>query len=186
MVLPVATIAGIQVRIHLTFLLLLAFYAWIYYIDGGPQAAIDGVVFTLLIFLCVLLHEFGHALAARIFGIRTPDITLLPIGGVARLERMPANPQQEFVIAVAGPAVNVLIAIAIFVVIGGIVPVREFGLVDTASGTLLAKLLVVNILLVAFNMIPAFPMDGGRVLRALLAHKCATRQQPAWLQGSGK
>ena len=66
MVLPVATIAGIQVRIHLTFLLLLAFYAWIYYIDGGPQAAIDGVVFTLLIFLCVLLHEFGHALAARI------------------------------------------------------------------------------------------------------------------------
>jgi Zn-dependent protease/CBS domain-containing protein len=165
----VATIAGIQVRIHLTFLLLLAFYAWIYYIDGGPQAAVDGVVFTLLIFLCVLLHEFGHALAARTFGIRTPDITLLPIGGVARLERMPANPQQEFVIAIAGPAVNVLIAIAIFVVIGGVVPVREFGLVDTASGTLLDKLLVVNILLVAFNMIPAFPMDGGRVLRALLA-----------------
>ena len=165
----VATIAGIQVRIHLTFLLLLAFYAWIYYTDGGPQAAVDGVVFTLLIFLCVLLHEFGHALAARTFGIRTPDITLLPIGGVARLERMPANPQQEFVIAIAGPAVNVLIAIAIFVVIGGVVPVREFGLVDTASGTLLDKLLVVNILLVAFNMIPAFPMDGGRVLRALLA-----------------
>jgi Zn-dependent protease/CBS domain-containing protein len=165
----VATIAGIQVRIHLTFLLLLAFYAWIYYIDGGPQAAVDGVVFTLLIFLCVLLHEFGHALAARTFGIRTPDITLLPIGGVARLERMPANPQQEFVIAIAGPAVNILIAIAIFVVVGGVVPVREFGLVDTASGTLLAKLLVVNILLVAFNMIPAFPMDGGRVLRALLA-----------------
>jgi Zn-dependent protease/CBS domain-containing protein len=165
----VATIAGIQVRIHLTFLLLLAFYAWVYYIDGGPQAAADGVLFTLLIFLCVLLHEFGHALAARTFGIRTPDITLLPIGGVARLERMPANPLQEFVIAIAGPAVNVLIAIAIFVVIGGVVPVREFGLVDTASGTLLDKLLVVNLLLVAFNLIPAFPMDGGRVLRALLA-----------------
>jgi Zn-dependent protease/CBS domain-containing protein len=175
----VATIAGIQVRIHLTFLLLLAFYGWIYYIDGGPQAAIDGVVFTLLIFLCVLLHEFGHALAARTFGIRTPDITLLPIGGVARLERMPANPRQEFVIAIAGPAVNVLIAIAIFVVIGGVVPVREFGLVDTASGTLLNKLLVVNILLVGFNLIPAFPMDGGRVLRALLAtqmrYSAATR-----------
>ena len=120
----VATIAGIQVRIHLTFLLLLAFYAWIYYKHGGPQAGIEGVVFTLLIFLCVLLHEFGHALAARTFGIRTPDITLLPIGGVARLERMPANPQQEFVIAIAGPAVNVLIAIAIFVVIGGVVPLR--------------------------------------------------------------
>ncbi len=166
---PIATIAGIQVRIHLTFLLLLGFYAWIYYSDGGPQAAVDGVIFTLLIFLCVLLHEFGHALAAKIFGIRTPDITLLPIGGVARLERMPANPRQEFVIAIAGPAVNVFIAIAIFVVIGGVLPLREFDLVDTAGGTLLAKLLVVNVLLVAFNMIPAFPMDGGRVLRALLA-----------------
>jgi Zn-dependent protease/CBS domain-containing protein len=165
----VATIAGVQVRIHLTFLLLLAFYAWIYYIDGGLQAAIAGVIFTLLIFLCVLLHEFGHAVAARTFGIRTPDITLLPIGGVARLERMPANPQQELIIAIAGPAVNVFIAIAIYLLIGGILPVREFGLVDSASGTLLDKLLAVNILLVAFNMIPAFPMDGGRVLRALLA-----------------
>ena len=91
----VATIAGIQVRIHLTFLLLLGFSAWIYYTDGGPQAAVDGVAFTLLIFLCVLLHEFGHAFAAKAFGIRTPDITLLPIGGVARLERMPANPSRN-------------------------------------------------------------------------------------------
>jgi Zn-dependent protease len=165
----IATIAGIQVRIHLTFFLLLGFYAWIYYAEGGPQAAIDGVAFTLLIFLCVLLHEFGHALAAKTFGIRTPDITLLPIGGVARLERMPANPRQELVIAIAGPAVNVLIAIAIFVVIGGVLPLREFGLVDTATGSLLEKLFAVNILLVVFNMIPAFPMDGGRVLRALLA-----------------
>ena len=175
----VATIAGIQVRIHLTFILLLAFYAWVYYIDGGPQSAIYGVVLTLLIFLCVLLHEFGHALAARTYGIRTPDITLLPIGGVARLERMPANPQQEFVIAIAGPAVNVVIALAIFVVLDGVVPLRDFHLMDTSSGTLLDKLLLINILLVAFNMIPAFPMDGGRVLRALLAtqmrYSAATR-----------
>jgi Zn-dependent protease/CBS domain-containing protein len=165
----VATIAGIQVRIHLSFLLLLAFFAWICYKDGGPQAGVAGVVFILLIFLCVLLHEFGHALAARTFGIRTPDITLLPIGGVARLERMPANPQQEFVIAIAGPAVNVLIAVVIFVVMGGVVPVTEFDPVDTASGTLLDNLLELNLMLVVFNMIPAFPMDGGRVLRALLA-----------------
>jgi Zn-dependent protease/CBS domain-containing protein len=165
----VATIAGIQVRIHLSFLLLLAFFAWIGYKDGGAQAGVAGVVFILLIFLCVLLHEFGHALAARTFGIRTPDITLLPIGGVARLERMPANPQQEFVIAIAGPAVNVLIAIVIYVVMGGTIPVTEFDPVDTASGTLLDNLLEVNLMLVVFNMIPAFPMDGGRVLRALLA-----------------
>jgi Zn-dependent protease/CBS domain-containing protein len=165
----VATIAGIQVRIHLTFLLLLAFFAWICYKAGGPQAGVDGVVFILLIFLCVLLHEFGHALAARTFSIRTPDITLLPIGGVARLERIPANPRQEFIIAIAGPAVNVFIAIAIFVVMGGAIPVPQFDPVDTASGTLLDKLLEVNLMLVFFNMIPAFPMDGGRVLRALLA-----------------
>ena len=165
----IATVAGIQVRIHFTFLLLLGFYAWIYYTEGGPKAAVDGVAFTLLIFLCVLLHEFGHAFAAKAFGIRTPDITLLPIGGVARLERMPANPWQELVIAIAGPAVNVLIAVIVFLLIGGVLPLHEFLLIDTASGNLLVKLLFVNVLLVAFNLIPAFPMDGGRVLRALLA-----------------
>jgi Zn-dependent protease/CBS domain-containing protein len=165
----IATIAGIQVRIHLTFLLLLGFFAWIYYAEGGLGAAVDGVAFTLLIFLCVLLHEFGHAFAAKAFGIRTPDITLLPIGGVARLERMPANPRQELVIAIAGPAVNVLIAGIVLLLTGGALPIQEFGLIDTASGSLLGKVLNVNVLLVAFNVIPAFPMDGGRVLRALLA-----------------
>lgn len=165
----VATIAGIQVRVHLTFLLLLAFYAWIGYKHGGAQAGVAGVVFILLIFLCVLLHEFGHALAARTFGIRTPDITLLPIGGVARLERMPANPQQELLIAIAGPAVNVLIAIAIFLVMARVVPLPGFNPMETASGTPLDQLLGINVMLVVFNMIPAFPMDGGRVLRAVLA-----------------
>ena len=165
----IATVAGIQVQIHFTFLLLLGFYAWIYYTEGGLDAAMYGVAFTLLIFLCVLLHEFGHAFAAKAFGIRTPDITLLPIGGVARLERMPANPWQELVIAVAGPAVNVVIAIAVFLLIGGVLPWHEFPLIDSAGGSLLTKLLLVNVLLVAFNLIPAFPMDGGRVLRALLA-----------------
>ncbi|MGA7882608.1 MAG: M50 family metallopeptidase, partial [Terrimicrobiaceae bacterium] len=127
----IATVVGIQVRIHLTFLLLLGFYAWIYYAEGGLEAAVYGVAFTLLIFLCVLLHEFGHAFAAKAFGIRTPDITLLPIGGVARLERMPSNPWQELVIAIAGPAVNVLIAAIVFLLIGGVLPLQEFGLIDT-------------------------------------------------------
>ncbi|HEY5704479.1 MAG TPA: site-2 protease family protein [Terrimicrobiaceae bacterium] len=165
----IATIGGIQVRIHLTFLLLLVVFAWIYYVEGGPKAAVGGVIFTLLIFVCVLLHEFGHAFAAKTFGIRTPDITLLPIGGVARLERMPTNPWQEFVIAIAGPAVNVVIAVFLFLLIGGVLPFHEFLLIDTPSGSLVVKLLSVNVLLVAFNLIPAFPMDGGRILRALLA-----------------
>ena len=164
-----ATVAGIQVRVHLTFLLLLGFYAWVYYLDGGLKAAAGGVTLTLLIFLCVLLHEFGHAFAAKIFGISTPDITLLPIGGIARLARMPANPWQELAIAIAGPAVNVLIAILLWFTVVGNLPASEFSLIDTAGGMLSAKLLAVNLLLVGFNMIPAFPMDGGRVLRALLA-----------------
>ena len=115
-----ATIAGIQVRIHLTFLLLLAFYAWIYYIDGGRSNR-RGRLYPPDLFVRAAARIWPRP-GGEDFGIRTPDITLLPIGGVARLRRMPANPQQEFVIAIAGPAVNVLIAIAIFVVIGGIVP----------------------------------------------------------------
>jgi Zn-dependent protease/CBS domain-containing protein len=175
----IARVAGIDVKIHVTFFLILVFYGWLYYADGGWVSAVGGVVFVLLLFLCVLLHEFGHAFAARAFGIRTPDITLLPIGGVARLERMPHNPTQELVIAIAGPAVNVVIALLLLPLVvwnpGGW-DVLGF---DDAQGGLAGKLLSLNIVLVAFNLIPAFPMDGGRVLRALLAtsmpHPRATR-----------
>src|SRR2546426_556331 len=106
----IARIAGIDVRIHITFLLFLAWIGFTYYQVGGSAAAIDGVLFILALFGCVLLHEFGHALAARGFGIRTPDITLLPIGGVARIQRMPDRPWQELVVAIAGPLVNGVIA----------------------------------------------------------------------------
>src|SRR5881397_3830462 len=99
----IARIAGIEVRIHLTFILFLVWIGFTYYRSGGPAAAIDGVLFILALFGCVLLHEFGHALAARGFGIRTPDITLLLIGGVARMQRMPDKPWQELVVAIAGP-----------------------------------------------------------------------------------
>ncbi len=120
--LPIFRIAGIQLRIHITFLLLIAWLAFGYYAQGGSAVAASRVIFVLLLFLCVVLHEFGHAFAAKAFGINTPDITLLPIGGVARLERMPEEPVQELIIAVAGPLVNVVIALGLFVAGGSPVP----------------------------------------------------------------
>jgi Zn-dependent protease len=164
----VARIAGIEIRIHFTFLLLLVFFAWVYASQGGTAAAVRGLVFILILFLCVLLHEFGHALAARRYGIKTPDITLLPIGGVARLQRMPDRPLEELVVAVAGPLVNVVIAAAIWLGLGA----RSlfFGMpIGNPRVPMLQQIMWVNVVLVVFNLIPAFPMDGGRVLRALLA-----------------
>jgi Zn-dependent protease/CBS domain-containing protein len=164
----IAKIAGTEVRIHLTFFLLLAWIAWVSYRQGGWPAAIDGLAFILLLFACVVLHEFGHALAARAFGIRTPDITLLPIGGVARI-RMPDKPVQELVIALAGPLVNVVIAAGLMLYLRGSLTVDDTLGLTNHRVSLPARLLWVNVVLVIFNMIPAFPMDGGRVLRALLA-----------------
>src|SRR5204862_2572268 len=164
--LPVFRVAGIQLRIHITFLLLIAWLAFGYYAQGGSAVAASRVIFVLLLFLCVVLHEFGHAFAAKAFGINTPDITLLPIGGVARLERMPEEPVQELIIAVAGPLVNVVIALGLFVA-GGSQALLNPSTVE--GGGLIAQLLTINIILVLFNLLPAFPMDGGRILRALLA-----------------
>jgi Zn-dependent protease/CBS domain-containing protein len=164
--LPIFRVAGIQLRIHITFLLLIAWLAFGYYAQGGSAVAASRVIFVLLLFLCVVLHEFGHAFAAKAFGINTPDITLLPIGGVARLERMPEEPVQELIIAVAGPLVNVVIALGLFVA-GGFQALLNPSNIE--GGDLVAQLLTINIMLVLFNLLPAFPMDGGRVLRALLA-----------------
>ena len=137
------------------------------------------------VFFCVLLHEFGHVLAARSFGIHTPDITLLPIGGLARLERMPRKPTHELVVALAGPAVNVLIAGVLFLFLGGFPkPSMEFGL-DTPR-QLLEGILLANLYLVAFNLIPAFPMDGGRVLRALLATRLSYARATQIAAGIGQ
>src|SRR5215475_1714562 len=161
--LPIFRIAGIQLRIHITFLLLIAWLAFGYYAQGGSAVALSRVIFVLLLFLCVVLHEFGHAFAAKAFGINTPDITLLPIGGVARLERMPEEPVQELIIAVAGPLVNVVIALGLFVA-GGSQALLNSSNVE--RGGLVTQLLTINIMLVLFNLLPAFPMDGGRVLRS--------------------
>ena len=171
---------GIDVRLHVTFLLLLVVLGALHWTaGGGPQAALSGLLFLSLLFLCVLLHEYGHALMARRFGIATREITLLPIGGVAQLERLPERPLQELWVALAGPAVNVAIAGALAVGLtasGGWAPLATLG---TTDGPLLERLFLANLFLVGFNLLPAFPMDGGRVLRALLAlrlpHARATR-----------
>ena len=166
---PLGRVAGIEVRIHLTFVLFLVWIAFTHYLRGGMPAALSGLVFLLLLFGSVLLHEFGHALAARRYGIPTPDITLLPIGGVARMVRMPDDPRQELVVALAGPAVNVLISGVLVLVLGRMTDLSELLVLDDSRVSTLAKLLSANVILVLFNLIPAFPMDGGRVLRAALA-----------------
>jgi Zn-dependent protease len=165
----IASVFGIEVRIHVTFLLLLAWYWFRGYQIAGLSGSIQAVLFILALFACVLLHEFGHAFAARGFGIRTPDITLLPIGGVARLNRIPDTPWQELVVAIAGPLVNVLIAAVLFFVIHETAGLHQVEYLESPKIEFLAKLLIINVWLVLFNLIPAFPMDGGRVLRALLA-----------------
>jgi Zn-dependent protease len=155
---------------HWTFLILVGWIFLSYLGQGeGFAAALKGVAFILAVFCCVVLHEFGHALTAQRYHIQTRDITLLPIGGVARLERMPREPLQELWVALAGPAVNVLIAAVLF---GSLFLAGRLGpftaSLDT-GGEFLNQLMLVNLFLVVFNLIPAFPMDGGRVLRALLA-----------------
>jgi Zn-dependent protease/CBS domain-containing protein len=167
--LNIGTIAGTAVRVHITFLL---FLVWIFaadYASGGPDEAWTGFLFMVALFACVLAHEFGHIFTARAFGVATPDVTLLPIGGVARLERIPEEPRQEFLIAIAGPAVNVAIALVLWAFAGAHIDASQLATVDDAHISMIDRLAAVNLFLAVFNMIPAFPMDGGRVLRALLA-----------------
>ncbi len=166
---PIGRLFGSEVRVHVTFFLLLAWIGVAYYQQGGTQAAVEGIAFILALFACVIAHEFGHALAARRYGIRTPDITLLPIGGLARLERMPENPRQEIIVALAGPAVNVVIAAVLILVLNSGFNLEALQGIDNTSLSFLTRLASVNIFLVVFNLIPAFPMDGGRVFRAVLA-----------------
>jgi Zn-dependent protease len=160
----IGRVSGIDIYVHATFLVVFLLFPAVF--AGGSLSPLLNVLLIFSMFGCVLLHELGHALMARRFGIRTRDITLYPIGGVARLERMPRAPGAELLIALAGPAVNVAIVAALL-------PVVALGGFDLASASTLrlfvADVLIVNLGLVLFNMIPAFPMDGGRVLRALLS-----------------
>ena len=168
----ITKVAGIGIHLHVTFLVLLG---WIG-VDAFSERrqwgdVFEGWAFILALFCIVVLHELGHALTARRFGIRTRDITLLPIGGVARLERLPEEPRQEMLVALAGPAVNVALAILFFAILGGARGLAHLTRIRIAGGPFLASLMWVNLALALFNLLPAFPMDGGRVLRALLARR---------------
>lgn len=165
---PIGSFHGTTIALHFTFLLLVAWIGAMLWIAKGPAAAVDGVVFILALFACVVLHELGHATAARRYGIRTHSITLYPIGGLAALDRIPEAPRQEVVVALAGPAVNVVIAFLLVGLFGARIDMRALQEFGTPEADFLSRLATVNLLLAVFNMIPAFPMDGGRLLRALL------------------
>lgn len=173
----IARVFGIDVYIHWTFVLLLALlFVGGVAVRSSPDPlrdALHKVALTLAVFFCVVLHEFGHALTARLFGIRTRDIVVLPFGGVARLERFRYTPTAELVVTIAGPLVNVLIAIVLGVVLIGMSGSATLTNRAAYASDFLNQLFAINILLVLFNMIPSFPMDGGRVLRSLLAYVCS-------------
>jgi Zn-dependent protease len=162
--------AGIDVYLHATFILLLVWIALMHWMAAhSVEVMLSGIAFMLGLFGSVLLHEFGHALTAKAFGIGTRDITLLPIGGISRIERTPDKPGQELAVALAGPAVNIVIAALLFaflVATGTWMPLDELAV---TGGSLIERVLLANISLLFFNLLPAFPMDGGRAMRALLA-----------------
>src|ERR1051325_3816537 len=168
--LKLGSFAGIRVYLHWTFVLLLGWILFSHVGQGHDWAeAWRSVAFILALFGCVLLHEFGHALTAKHYGIHTQDITLLPIGGIARLERLPEDPRQELWVTLAGPAVNVAIAGILFLVLRFPFQINDFSQARLLEGNFLVHLMSVNVFLAVFNLLPAFPMDGGRVLRALLS-----------------
>lgn len=170
----IGTVSGIGIFVHWTFWVMLGgLFTWYLYMGSTVGAAFMGIALVLAVFGCVILHELGHSMAARRYGIPTVDITMYPIGGIARLQRMPRNPRQELVIALAGPAVNLVIAVVLYLIDNTADSLR---VVLAGRGGLLDMLMWVNLALVGFNMIPAFPMDGGRVLRAGLATRIDYRR----------
>lgn len=178
--LRIGSLFGIGIYLHWTFLILIGLVVYSARSAGANlPAALASVVYVAAVFGCIVLHELGHALAARHYGIPTRDITLLPIGGVARLQRIPDDPRQEFVVAIAGPLVNVAIAAVLAIILLITDRIDTDHLWKPLSGGFLNSLMTVNVYLVLFNFLPAFPMDGGRMLRALLASRMEYTQATA-------
>ncbi len=183
----ILTLAGIDVQVHTTFFFLIVWIALSYWqVYGTFSAVVQGIAIILALFVCVVLHELGHALTARRFGIGTRSITLLPIGGVANIEGMPENPRQEILIALAGPAVSLGIALLLWAglaLTGRLDSAQEM---SVSGGSLLQQLMALNLLLAVFNLIPAFPMDGGRVLQALLSMRAGAAKATRMAAGIGQ
>src|SRR5690625_1566068 len=200
--LTIGRFAGIKVQIHWTFWLLILFVMAILLSRGGTVEQMGwSVLFILLLFVCVIFHEFGHALTAKSFDIGTRSITLLPIGGVASLNEIPEDPKAEFMIAAAGPAVNLVIALLLWLVLpegGLIIPDAETAetaesaetlqpdVIPITRNTILFYLFIANGALAIFNLLPAFPLDGGRVLRALLSVRFGRVRATRMASGLGK
>lgn len=183
----IGSISGIPIRVHVTLLLLLAWIATSYWLVGlGPRAGAAGLLMFVVVFALIVVHELGHALMARRFGVHTRDILLLPIGGIASLERIPERPAQELAIALVGPAVNVVIAAALWLGIAIAGGPLDPSNAATLGQAFTAQLLWINVLLAAFNLLPAFPLDGGRALRALLALRIDRDRATAIAAGAGK
>jgi Zn-dependent protease/CBS domain-containing protein len=165
----IGKILGINFRIHITFFLLLFFIFISVFNQRGLHSAVLATLFICAIFVCVLIHEIGHSLIARLFGKEAKSITLLPIGGVATMEEMPEKPAQEIAMSIVGPLINMAIAAVLFLLVGRWAGVGAPNMYPDSARAFFAELIGVNIMLAIFNLIPAFPMDGGRVLRGILA-----------------
>ena len=178
-------IFGIQLAIHVSFLLLLAYFGWQGWGLGGAQGMLWSTLLIVLFFACVILHELGHSLTARRYGVRVPRILLLPIGGMAEFDRIPRRPAEELFITVAGPAVNfflvLLLAPFVWREVLGLVELREFSMPD-----LLTQLWWANLVMGTFNLLPVFPMDGGRIFRALLACRLPYLRATWWAVTVGR
>ncbi len=170
---------GIQLAIHASFLLLLAYYGYEGWTEGGLPGLVWSVGLIVLFFVCVILHELGHSLTAKRYGVRVPRILLLPIGGMAEFDHIPRQPSAELLITIAGPAVNFLLAAVLLPLCWrGLFQTEEVPVYSVAN--LLEQLWYANLVMGIFNLLPVFPMDGGRIFRALLAVKLPYLRATYW------